>query len=155
MPPRILLLCIGNTLRSDDGAAHALGQRFMQRQITDLHVLFAHQLLPEHAMEAADVRTVIIADASLTADTVYIEPLPAADAQSTATVPVVIDAHAMLPQDLAAMCALLGGTHTTFHLLHIPARNFAHGEQLSATVAERVREAEDLLVRFITDFTAP
>ena len=151
MPMRTttLLLCIGNTLRSDDGAAHALGRLLERHDIPDLHILYSHQLLPEHALDAAEAGTVVIADASLTSDAVCIEPLPTAGSQYDEAPSVPIDAHAMLPRDLAAMCALMGGTHTTFHLLHIPARDFAHGEGRSPSVAERVRTAADLLIRYL------
>ncbi len=144
-----LLLCIGNTLRSDDGAAHALGRLLEQHDIPDLRILYSHQLLPEHALDAAEAGTVVIADASLASDAVCIESLPTEGTQYDEAPSAPIDAHAMLPRDLAAMCALMGGTHTTFHLLHIPARDFAHGEDLSPVVAERVRMAADFLIRFL------
>jgi hydrogenase maturation protease len=149
MSTTTLLLCIGNTLRSDDGAAHALGHLLAKLQIPDLHILHAHQLLPEHAVDAADARAVVIADASLASDAVCIELLPPAGARIEGAPPSTMDAHAMLPQDLAAMCVLMGGTDTSFHLLHIPARDFAHGEQLTPVVVEHVRTAAELLVRFL------
>lgn len=148
MPPRFLLLCIGNTLRSDDGAAHALGRLLAQHDIPDLRILSSHQILPEHALDAAEAGTVVIADASLEVEAVRLEHLPAADADAHAPRPPAIDAHAMLPRDLAALCALMGGTGTSFHLLHIPAHDFTHGEQLSQDVAARVRDAAELLIRF-------
>lgn len=148
MPPRFLLLCIGNSLRSDDGAAHALGHLLAQHDIPDLRILCTHQLLPEHALDAAEVRTVVIADASLEAEGVRLEHLPATDADAHAPPPPPIDAHAMLPRDLAQMCALMGGTQTSFHLLHIPGHDFAHGEQLSPAATVGVHEAADLLIRF-------
>lgn len=150
MSTTTLLLCIGNPLRSDDGAAHALGHLLAQRQIPDLHILHAHQLLPEHAVDAAGARAVVIADASLASDAVCIEQIAPVGGHGMENPTVTIDAHAMLPHDLAAMCVLMGGTHTSFHLLHIPARDFAHGEQLTRAVAARVREAADLLVRFLS-----
>ncbi len=160
-----LLLCIGNTLRSDDGAAHALGLRMEARSISDLHVLFEQQLLPEHAADAAEADIVVIVDASLTARTVTLEDVDGGSAAvagefvSTSTPPTVQqtaralrDMHAMLPRDLADMTALLGGRQPRILLCHIPAERFEHGEELSPATRMHVAYAEEVLVRF---FAAP
>jgi len=62
--PATLLLCIGNTLRGDDGVAHRIGEAVEDLRLPALTVLYSQQLLPEHAFVISEAYSVLFLDCS-------------------------------------------------------------------------------------------
>ena len=63
---KLLVICIGNLLRGDDGAAHYLGVQLAQTKFpARINIRRVHQLLPEYALLLRDVQTVVFVDASV------------------------------------------------------------------------------------------
>src|SRR6185437_7312282 len=66
--PRVLVICIGNTLRSDDGFAWHVADELNAQPGEGLLVFKVHQLTPELAEAMSEVALVIFVDAAMGGD---------------------------------------------------------------------------------------
>jgi hydrogenase maturation protease len=138
---KALILCIGNTLRGDDGVAWSVGDRIERLSLPSVRVIRAFQLLPEHAEEIAASRCVVIVDAEVNLPGgVRIEKL-------TGKAPTRRELHAVSPVQLAALSGLAYGVLPVVFLCGVPAVDFSHGEGLSAEASNNA----DAAVRAILD----
>jgi hydrogenase maturation protease len=151
----VVIICIGNTLRRDDGVAWAVAERLealaSRGGLPDaerVRIVRAVQLLPEHADDIAAARLAIIVDASVvdagvvdagTADigVVQLSPVPDDD--------VGTRLHALSPSGLRALVERVYGAAPPMLLCGIPVSDLGYGESLSDGAAAGAREAERLI----------
>ncbi len=144
----ILIIGIGNTLRRDDGAgwffAAALAAALEQTG-RRVHLELHHQLIPELAMEAAELQPVAIlfVDASLSVQKAAFSPLGA-----TAVDPAA--GHTLTPATLLALMRRLYGVDAPGWLVQTPAEDFTHGEGLSELAQRGVQTASALAVLLVS-----
>ncbi len=138
----LLILCIGNPLRRDDGAARVLAERLEASPPEGVTVIAAHQLLPEHAEDIAGSSAVLLADASAGNEIgVSITPFTG-DPDSRP------DLHGFGLPALLALSKSISGACTPAYVLSIPAFDFSHGEGLSPRTESFVDEAVQAALAF-------
>ncbi|WP_036530906.1 hydrogenase maturation protease [Neosynechococcus sphagnicola] len=128
VPPQILVIGYGNTLRGDDGIGYQVAEAVAAWQRPHLRSLPVHQLLPELAAAIADVDVVVFIDAAIVSHPssphITVESLIAARDATFRT-------HLITPQFLLGLSQRLYGAAPTAYLLTIPAIDFALGTTLS------------------------
>jgi len=129
---RALSIGVGNPLRRDDGAAHAVLERI--GAIEGVETLGLAQLAPEVAAEMAGYDTVVFVDADAGAVKVEVEPLCAAPAASAFT-------HVLTPEEIVELSRAAFGFSGRALLCRIPAEDFEFGEGLSGRTEEFAAEA--------------
>ncbi len=135
---RPLIIGIGNTLRSDDGAGAAVCARVQEALGDAVEVQIVHQLTPELCAPISQACEVIFVDAHAepaagTLNIVSVQPL-AAEGLSAFT-------HDFTPAALLAAARELYGHAPPALMVTIGAQSFELGETLSPQVAETVNHA--------------
>lgn len=128
-----LLVAIGNSLRGDDAAAHAVLDRIPASGKHTARTV--HQLTPELAAEMARFATVVFLDADAEANTLTIERL------DTAAKPRSPLSHGATPEEIVALSAALFGFGGRALLCRIPARRFDAGDAPAPEVLRFLEEA--------------
>ncbi|MCO6443570.1 MAG: hydrogenase maturation protease [Anaerolineae bacterium] len=132
----ILVIGYGSTLRTDDAighvVAHALDERY---SASDVQIITAAQLMPEHAapISRADHVIFIDANAELPVGQVRIAPVAAADSRAALT-------HHAAPESPLRSAGLLYGRRPSAQIISIGAESFAFGLSLSPTLRAQVPE---------------
>jgi hydrogenase maturation protease len=143
IPPPILILGYGNSLRSDDGAGRRVAEKIAQQQWEGVLSLSLHQLTPELAEELSQARAAIFVDA-IASDTakVSVKTLKPEEIGGDFS-------HFTDPSSLLALAQALYGKAPPAWWVLVPGINFAMGEILSAVaevgVAEAVAVVEQLI----------
>lgn len=143
---RALVIGVGNVLRGDDGAAHAVLARLAPRvDGTRVELLAAHQLLPEHAAAIAAAGLVVLVDAA--AD----QPPGEVAVRAVAAGAPVRDAHGLdLPALLSGAREWYGHSPPAL-AVGIGAGSFELREGLSREVAAALDAAADAVVRLLAE----
>mgnify|MGYP002761140038 FL=1 len=131
-PGKILVVGYGNSLRSDDGAAHVVVSRLQQQEIPQVQFLSVHQLTPELAETLSQVQLAIFVDVYIAnGDTqVRVESLPREEQlESEARWKWI---HQATPLALLALTKFAYGTSPEAWWVLIPAVNLELGETPSA-----------------------
>ena len=130
---RVLVIGIGNPLRSDDGLGWSVADQLSAKSENNLQVLKVHQLTPELAESISEVDLVIFVDAgahgtpgALTCDRVSVSD---ADLRFS---------HDVAPATLIQLSKTLYGKTPTAYLACVTGSNFEHGEALSTEIADAV-----------------
>jgi hydrogenase maturation protease len=140
----VLVLGVGNTLRSDDGAGVRAAEQIGVRR-PHIDVETAHQLMPDHAERFRHYRRVMIMDASVRAQEATISRLEAGEQSSS------IHSHESSPADLLMLCqSLYGEAPEEIVLVEIPVSTFAFGETLSPLTAQGVARAVELADSYLS-----
>lgn len=142
----LLLLGIGNTLRSDDGAGAYVCAQLQQLQPGNVQIQIIQQLQTELAEELLHYDAVMIIDASVTAMDVVIEKLKPEGA-------AVASSHHMSVSMMQALAQQLYGKYINFYTCSIPAQNFEMGETLSPFTKAYADKAVQMLQQWITSFS--
>lgn len=142
----LLLLGIGNTLRSDDGAGAYVCAQLQQLQPGHVHIQILQQLQTELAEELLHYDAVMIIDASVTATEVVIEKMKPEGA-------AVASSHHMSVSLMQALAQQLYGKNINFYTCSLPAQNFEMGETLSSSTKVHADKAVQLLQQWITSFS--
>ena len=135
----MLIIGIGNPLRSDDGLGWAVARQLAQDSAIDGEIRTVHQLTPELAQHMAAVRLVVMIDASregVPGEMRVREISPAARASAAGT-------HHTSPEELAALTAIIYGRCPSILIVTMTGANFDVGEQLSPIVASRLSLASE------------
>lgn len=145
---RALIIGIGNTLRSDDGAGAAVCVRVQEALGEAVDVQIVHQLTPELCAPISQAREVIFVDAHAESaagalNIVTVQPL-AVDSVSAFT-------HDFTPSALLAAARELYGQAPPALLITIGAASFELGETLTPKVAEAVAHAAYWVIEQVTD----
>ncbi len=131
---RILVLAVGNPLRSDDGLAWHVADELRRNNLPpDVEIITIHQLAPELAENVSSADLVIFVDASSlgepgTLSCEKIAPVPVESGSS----------HHFSPQALLELAAMLYGHPPAAYLVSIAGQNFDHGELLSPEVSKSI-----------------
>lgn len=137
----LLLIGYGNPLRRDDGLGPLVARRVAAAR-SDVTVISAHQLLPEHAEPISRARRVVFVDATAATapgaiSTLPLAPDPAADLGRL---------HDFSPQSLLAYAALLYDGTPTATVVTVGGYDFGGGEGLSAALSARLAEVETVVL---------
>ena len=144
MPRKVksaVVLACGNTLRGDDGIAWAIGseiERFIverSRPYAEVEVIFAQQLLPEHAEPLSRTDLAIFIDCSVIVGPGNVSTVPIHASERLPT----IFTHHLDPASLLKLAQHLYG-HTPLRAVAITigGQSFELSEQLSKPVAEAI-----------------
>lgn len=134
--PRVLVICIGNTLRCDDGFGWHIADELVRRHDKDLQVLKVLQLTPELAEAISGVEQVIFVDAAA-----HGEPGTLTCAPLTSSESDLRYSHDFTPATLIQMAKTLYGRQPNAFLICVAGKLFEHGESLSPEIASAVPAA--------------
>lgn len=145
---RPLIIGIGNTLRSDDGAGAAVCVRVQEALGDAVDIEIVHQLTPELCAPISQAREVIFVDAHAdsaagTLNIITVQPLDS-DNLSAFT-------HDFTPSALLAASRELFGQTPPALLITIGAQSFELGENLTPKVAEAVAHAAYWVIEQVSD----
>jgi hydrogenase maturation protease len=131
---RMLIIGIGNPLRSDDGLGWAVAQQLAQNGDMGSNIHMAHQLTPEWAQEMAAADLVILIDASREGEPGEIRMRPLASSAP----PGAVGTHSTTPEELAALTTGVYGHCPPIVLVSMTGADFSLGEHFSTIVAQRL-----------------
>jgi len=141
---RVLVIGIGNPLRSDDGLGWSVADQLSARSEDNLQVLKVHQLTPELSETLSSVDLAILVDAGAhgTPGTLSCDPVSITDADLRFS-------HDVTPATLIQMAKTLYGKAPLAYLVCVAGKTFEHGESLSpemtAAVPVVVAKVRDLI----------
>ncbi|WP_071515311.1 hydrogenase maturation protease [Geitlerinema sp. PCC 9228] len=148
-PDKILVVGYGNSLRSDDGAAHAVVSRLQQQELPQVQVLSVHQLTPELAETLSQVQRAIFVDVYMAhgETQLRVEPLPSQEQLAREARWKWI--HQATPRSLLALTQFVYGSTPEAWWVLIPAVNLALGETTSATAQAGIDAATAYILQQI------
>lgn len=132
----MLVICIGNTLRCDDGFAWRVADELLREHDEKLHVLKVLQLTPELAETISNVELVIFVDAAA-----HGEPGTLTCDSVTSSESDLRYSHDFTPATLIQMSQTLYGHQPKAFLICAAGRVFEHGESLSPEIASAIPAA--------------
>ncbi len=136
MPPRRILIAIGNPLRRDDGVAHRVVELLGAHPKYDTRCCL--QLAPELAAEIAAYHTVVFLDADAGVSQIRWDEV-AAPIESAPL------SHAATASDVIAIARELFGFSGQAWTCRLPVCDFSHGEGLSALAEAQARRCASQL----------
>lgn len=145
LPPRALVIGMGNPLRSDDGIGWRIVQELRNR-IDDsrIELIECQQLAPEMAEQLGHVGLVVFVDAAAEGS-----PGEWRHDRLQAGGSSDVFSHGSTPEALLAMSADMYGSAPEAHLFTVSGNSFCYGESLSSEVRQAfplmVAEIENLL----------
>jgi hydrogenase maturation protease len=130
---RVLVIGIGNPLRSDDGFGWAVAEQLSARADENLQVLKVHQLTPELAEAISGVDLAIFVDAGAhgTPCPLTCEPVSVSDADLRFS-------HDVTPAALIQVAQTLYRKAPVAYLVCVAGKSFEHGEALSPQMAAAI-----------------
>jgi hydrogenase maturation protease len=134
--PRVLVICIGNTLRCDDGFAWHVADELVRQGDENLHVLKVLQLTPELAEAISEAALIIFVDAAAHGEPGTLTCDPVASSESDLRY-----SHDFTPATLIQMAKTIYGKQPKAFLICAAGKVFEHGESLSPEVASTVPAA--------------
>jgi hydrogenase maturation protease len=134
--PRVLVICIGNTLRCDDGFAWHVADDLIRQGDETLHVLKVLQLTPELAETISEAALIIFVDAAAHGEpgTLTCDPVTSSESDLRYS-------HDFTPATLIQMAKTIYGKQPKAFLICAAGKVFEHGESLSPEVASAVPAA--------------
>ncbi len=142
---RILIVGIGNRLRSDDGVGWYLATELSREMLRDdVHIIATQQLTPEISEMASRAERVLFIDASASGE-------PGA-LKSQQIVPATISSHhshEVSPTEVLKLAQDLYSRCPSAYLLTIGGESFSTGDSLSPSVAAALASAKAEILRFI------
>lgn len=141
---KILIIGIGNTLRSDDGVGAFVCTSIDKMNLPGVTIDIVQQLQVEMIEEMTHYDHVILVDASTTNDTIQFEPLQE-NLQQT-----VSSSHHINASLVQTLSQKLYNKTLSIYLCAIPATNFDNGDTLSIQTEEIANEAIVLIKTWIT-----
>jgi hydrogenase maturation protease len=134
--PRVLVICIGNTLRCDDGFAWHVGDELVRQGDENLHVLKVLQLTPELTEAISEAALIIFVDAAAHGEpgTLTCDPVTSSESDLRYS-------HDFTPATLIQMANTLYGRQPKGLLICAAGKVFEHGESLSPELASAVPAA--------------
>ena len=143
---RILIIGIGNSLRSDDGVGwHVAHELSAQMSANDVDVIPLQQLMPEIAEPVSRAEKVLFVDA--------VEGGKPGTLRAQQIVPAVesrLDSHHLTPASVLKLALDLYNRCPQAFLLTVVGESFGPGENFSATVADALPSVRDAMERFLS-----
>lgn len=140
---KILIVGIGNTLRSDDGIGKYICDCIEKINLPDVHCTAAYQLETNLLEELIQHDTVIIADAAVSG-----KPVSFINAATLEQQPVSSSHHANAAS-IASLGKQLYQKDVEILLCAVRGENFDIGEQLSITAIQNANDAVNTIVNWI------
>ena len=122
---KILIIGVGNTLRSDDGIGAYICLKIDAMHLPHVSIRIVHQLHVELIEDLLQYDSVIIADASVTEKNVEFVPLQIHETQA------VSSSHHLNANMLLALVQKIHGKNIPIFLCSVRGENFEMGETLS------------------------
>jgi len=135
---RTLIVGIGNTLRSDDGAGVWAAARIAEG-VPEAQVISLRELTPDLAERLEGKDLVLFLDASARASRVQVTPLDAGQGTGLA------DTHRLTPEGILRLANILYGWEGKAELVEIPAFDCQLGEKTSSETLEMIDQAVHLV----------
>jgi hydrogenase maturation protease len=129
-----LIIGIGNPLRSDDGLGWKVAEQLVQDNDPGQVILTVHQLTPELVQWMAAADLVILIDASRAGEPGELAIRPVSPHPHTGA----IGSHHLSPEELLALTTAIYDHCPPAFIASMTGADFAIGEQLSATVAQKI-----------------
>lgn len=143
MPSRILILAVGNPLRSDDGVAWYAADLLCRRLSPDAaEIIFVHQLVPELAERVSQTDGAIFLDARQDGQPGQIIQMPVIQGAEG-----MYGTHMLTPAQLTALSYALFGNRPEAFEVSVTGYSFAHGEELSQIVKNALPQLVGTVVR--------
>jgi hydrogenase maturation protease len=142
----ILVIGIGNPLRSDDGVGWRLAMEFSREQVrADVHIIATQQLMPETADPVSRARKVLFVDASEKGrpGNVQVQQIAAAEECH-------FDSHHMTPAMVLKLAIDLYGRQPQAFLLTVVGESFSPGENFSEAVSCALPALRKTIERFLS-----
>ena len=133
--PKVLIVGLGNTTRSDDGAAWEVVCLLELMRFPGLETRVTQQLGLELMEEWRGFDQVLLVDAALGDKAVRIEKVSGGDSLSSPST------HHLKPEILLQLSRWLYHGNPELYLCRVPAVDFGFGESLSSDARRHVREA--------------
>lgn len=140
---KILLIGIGNTLRSDDGVGAYICGKIGELAIPGLTIMVVQQLLVELVEDLVNYDHVLLVDAAVNSSSVHFEPL-----ETNSQMPVS-SSHHVNASVLQALVSKLYNKSLSLHLCTIPGYDFNTGDQLSSQTKEAAADALALITDWL------
>ena len=141
---KILILGIGNTLRSDDGVGCRLADELSRElQSEDVQIIATHQLMPETSEAVSRAERVLFIDATSCGEPGTLELKQIAPGCSSRRT------HDLRPPELLQLAQDLYGHYPSAWQLTIAGESFNAGDRLSAKVAAALPSAKAHVANFI------
>jgi len=136
----LLIVCIGNPMRGDDGLGTRVARRLLALGIPRSAVRVAGELLPELAADLATAEDVVFVDAAVgdVPGALRVEPLAAGPGGPWT--------HHLTPASLLALTGVAYGHVPPATVVTVVGREFEMGRPLSPEVAARVADVAALIV---------
>ena len=134
--PRTFVICIGNTLRCDDGFAWHVADELVRQHDQALQVIKVLQLTPELAEAISNTELVIFVDAAAHGEPGTLSCDPVTSSESD-----LHYSHDFTPATLIQMSKTLYGRQPEAFLICVAGKAFEHGENLSPEIASTVPAA--------------
>jgi len=145
MKKNILIICIGNEIRSDDGVAIHLARELEKLKFPEIEVITTHQLIPELADTISQFDLVIFVDASVeTNKNIKLIKIEKNENQSE-----ISTFHSLSPETLVHLSEKIFNKNPEAYILKIPANNFEFGTELHPQTKQKMFEAIDTLINFL------
>jgi len=143
---RILIIGIGNTLRSDDGVGwHVAHELREQMSASDVDVIALQQLMPEIAEPVSRAEKVLFVDA--------VEGGKPGSVRGQQIVPAVesrLDSHHLTPTTVLRLALQLYNRCPEAFLLTVAGESFSTGENFSAAVRGALPAVREAIERFLS-----
>ena len=147
---KIVVIGIGNTLRSDDGlGVHAAARLAQMPEMRDVEVLEVQQLIPEQADSLQEFDVVIFIDAS------YQDPpgnIQCAQLEADDTIGSGFTHH-FSPARLLLLTREIYGKKPKAYLFTVGAQTFELGEELSSPVQKALPKLINMVIDLIKQET--
>jgi len=142
---RILIIGIGNNLRSDDGVGWHVAQELSgQLSASDVNVIATQQLMPEIAETISRAEVVLFVDATHAGEPGGVRGQRVAPANGSRR-----DSHHLSPSGVLRLAEEIYQRYPQAFLLTVTGESFAMGERLSQAVSDALPAVRREIERFV------
>ena len=139
-----LVIGYGNDLRCDDGAGRVVAERIESMELAGVAVRSVMQLVPELALEIAEVDTVVFVDANVEVTETTVQPVEARPVDPSGM------SHHTTPGSLITMTASVGSPPSRAFAISIPVTNIGLGMELTPMTEAGVDTAVSMVKEIVT-----
>lgn len=145
----IVAIACGNTLRGDDGVAWHIGLAIEEQPLfAAVNVIFAQQLLPEHAELLRDTELALFLDCSAVSEAGSVSIIPL---EPAAHLPRILTHHLDPSSLLRLTLELYGNTPPAAFVITVGGASFGLGEPLTPLVEAAVPIAVEAVRHVLPD----
>lgn len=142
---KLLIVTIGNPLRSDDGVAAFIQERLERQSFARVVFVQSQQLNLELLEDLNGYDLVILIDAAATGEAVEFKKVVSESSRRQAS------SHHLSAELLVSLNRQIYGTELNLYVCSVKGENFELGDTLSSEVEARAVRAVELLTNFIKE----